>query len=461
MKQKDITIINSGLNIRRPFIPVGPLRIAAVLNDIGYKVEFRDYQLKKVANKPSPLVFKNFCRHTADIIGISTFCNTLPTVLGAMRYLKEESPEKTVILGGAGATDIGAKILEHFPVDILVLGEGELTIVELMDALRDGNPLRYINGIAYRNKNGKVVVTKPRDRIKDLSEIPLPAYHHIDFDNYGNSAGIVTSRGCPYNCKFCSAHSIWQRKMTYRDLDDIYRELQLLAPYVDKVDFYDDTFVANKRRAMEIMDIVREFRLPFYCNGKIPLMDEELLQHMKKANCAQVFYGVESGSNHVLRKINKGHTHEQSREIIRLTSRYIDKISTLYIWGFPFATMEDFYSTVDCIFDDMKIPEVISQISQLSPLPSSDLTQEHRDKLRFSTENQARVGGLPLNHDLKDYPELYETIIQYPNLFPSFYYFEHDSFEKKRKIVRKIDWKFNKDKRKSYARKVFRSLSNS
>lgn len=446
----DITIINSGFLVKNPSIPVGPLMIAAILEQNDYEVEFRDYQGGSIARKADPEVFKKFCETNADILGISVMCNSLPTVLLAVRKIKAENPEKVIILGGPGATDVGSQLLHHFPeVDYIVIGEGEYTIIELMHTLKQaGNP-RGVKGIAFIEA-GQVIVTEPRERIRDLDSLPLPAYHHVNIQNYDRSAPIITMRGCPYNCKFCSCHSIYGRELTKRSVDNVIKEIKLLAPKVNLIAFMDDTFIADKKRAMQIVDVMQAegIDLRWSCNSKIPLMDEELLGDLKKRNCFMTFYGVESGSEHVLKKINKGHSPEQARRIIEKTTHYVEYLRTSYIWGYPFASMEDFYLTLDNLYEDMRLPNVISQISQLSPLPNAPLFKEYGDKMGFDVSAQSRAGGLPITDNLEEYPEIIEAILKYSSLFTSFYYFDHPEFEHKLKIMKNVDWNFNEEERR-------------
>lgn len=445
----DITIINSGLLVKNPSIPIGPLMIVSVLEKAGYEVEFRDYQGGTVSRKPDPNVFKKFCETDANIIGISVMCNSMPTVLLAVKKIKEEDPDKIIILGGPGATDVGAQLLKDFPVDYIVMGEGEFTIIELMDTIKKGKNPRAIKGIAYKEQD-MIVVTTPRERIQNLGSLPLPAYHHIDLSDYDGSASILTVRGCPFHCKFCSTHSIYGGQVIKRDLSHIIEEIKLLAPQSKLIAFVDDTFIADKKWALQIVDIMKAegINLKWSCNGKIPLMDKEMLNELKQRNCHMIFYGIESGSERVLKMIKKGHTPEQARRVIEMTIDNVEYIRTSYIWGYPFATVEDFYLTLDNLYADMQLPTVISQLSQLSPLPSAPLFKEYGDHLAFDVTAQSRAGGLPINENLADYPELIQVILQYSNLFTSFYYFDHPDFQQKLKIMKNVDWNFNEEERK-------------
>jgi anaerobic magnesium-protoporphyrin IX monomethyl ester cyclase len=130
----DMLLVNSGFGEYRPGLPIGPLRIISILEEHGFSVDFKDYQLHDPTHHPDPDEFYRFMNPVEDVVGISVICNALPTVLGAVATLKEKHPDTTVILGGPAPTDVGGKILEQYPVDVIVMGEGEYTIIEVMEA---------------------------------------------------------------------------------------------------------------------------------------------------------------------------------------------------------------------------------------------------------------------------------------------------------------------------------------
>jgi len=447
----DITLVNSGLLMKGISVPIGPLIIAAVLQEEGYSVDFRDYQGKDIDRRFDPKTFKKFCQSDSEILGISATCNSMPLVLGAIELIKKENPEKIIILGGPGPSDLVREILKGFSVDFIVIGEGEKTIIELMEAIKKRKDYSHIKGIAYK-KDESVVINPPRQRIIDISQIPHPAYNLIDLSEYDRVSTIITSRGCPFNCKFCSANSIWNRKMTYRDIEDIVSEVKYFSEYSDVIAFADDTFVLDKKRAKELIYAIRAegIDLPWACNAKITLMDKEWFSFMEKTNCIQAFYGIEAGSNQILEKIGKGHTVEQARKIVAETAGYVKNVRTSYIWGYPFETIDDFYDLVQMLYQDMQISNVYSQMSLLSPLPSSDLYKEYGENIEFRIDAQSRAGGLPVDLNIEDYPEMIDFIKKYPKLFSSFYYYKHDDFDLKLNAIRKIDWIYDEDKVKEY-----------
>jgi radical SAM superfamily enzyme YgiQ (UPF0313 family) len=434
----DIAVLNSSLGIASRGVPVGPLMITAVLQEHGFTVNFRDYQTASGDHKPSIESFTEFMSVPESIIGISVMCTALPTVLGAISRFKSLRPDTIIILGGPSATDSHREIVQSFPVDIIVRGEGEATIVDVVHALRSGGSLGSVRGITYREA-GRVICTADRPRINDLDSLPLPAYEHIEFADYGRRALIITSRGCPYHCAFCSAHSIWQRRMTYRSAEHVRQELQELRGRIDRYDFYDDTFVLDEHRAIHLIQLIwgSGIRLPWSCGGRINHTSSALLTALRDFGCQEIFYGVESGSDLVLERIGKKFTSREAEEAVLKSARFLPRVHTSYVWGFPYEDMEDFFSTLLLLTRDIRLPNVDPQITMLTPLPASPLAQEYAETLRFSLHFQRGISSLP-SGSLDQCPDLAQLIEAHPKIFTSYYYLDHPDLEAKRSIIDKL-----------------------
>lgn len=439
----EISIINaSQVEHGQGAIPVGPLLITAVLETHGYTVRFKDYQTYQADKKLSFDTFHKFIQTPERLLGISAISSDLPTVLGAVTRLKEEHPDKIVILGGPGPTDIPVEILEHFPVDIIVVGEGEETILEVMQALDKKENLESIEGIAYR-ENDHIVLNPRRRRIQDLDSVPFPAYHKIEFRDYNYIGGVMTIRGCPYRCTFCSAHSVWERKVTQRSVENVIEELQILKEKkVRNMFIYDDTFVLNPERVVKFAERLHEehIDIPWTCYGRVNLMTSELLEAMGKNGCKEILYGIESGSNNVLKKVNKRFTIEEASKIVEKTTHYTD-VETSYIWGYPFESLEDFYDTLMVVFHQTHLPRVKPRLALLSPLPKSDIFMEYRTHVAFPDDPEIahRLGFLLGREKLLEYSEVVALVKKYPELFPSFYYFSHDLFQQKLELFKNME----------------------
>jgi radical SAM superfamily enzyme YgiQ (UPF0313 family) len=436
----DILLINGHIgNVKS--LPTGLLGLAAVLREQGFTVALHDYQLCSEPRKPDPETLFRFVPTDAPVVGVSAMCNSLPTVLGAIERLKQERPWQTVILGGPAATDTPGPIVERFPVDVIVRGEGEATLAELMPLLAVGAPrerLEQVAGISFRNGR-RVVHTPPRRRIQNLDSLPVPAYDLVNLAHYDGVLPVVAVRGCPYECAFCSAHSIWERRLTSRSPAHIAAEVRAWQGRARQVDFHDDTFTLNRSRVRAIIRALRKrgVHLPWSCNARVNLMTESYIEEMAALGCSEIFYGIESGSNRVLARIAKQITIDQARRTVAKTARSMKGVVTSYIWGYPFETVDDLYETLMSVADDLRTPGVRPQVGLLAPLPRSPLKNSPYVRLRF---DPAFVSPaiFPATDSLGGYPQLITMIRSHPNLFSAFYHFDHPELEAKRAMLDRL-----------------------
>jgi anaerobic magnesium-protoporphyrin IX monomethyl ester cyclase len=436
----DISIVNATIQGQPNCVPTGPLMIVAVLEQAGYDVEFLDYQTYSALRKPSVDTFSEFLRTASgSIIGISVLAGNLPTVLGAVQRLKKAQPRKTVILGGPAASDSAQGILEAFPVDIVVRGEGEATVVELVRGLEDGIDLKDVAGITYRD-GGDIVSTPNRARIQDLDSLPFPAYHRIDFADYGAGLHLMTSRGCPYECGFCSTHSTWERTVTYRSIESVVREVASVKDMIRMLTFCDDNPALRAERVFELCRCLQEenIRLPWSSYGRVDHMGEEMIRTMAAHGCVEVFYGVESGSDAVLSRLNKRFRFEEAQACLKMSARHIGQVNASFIWGFPYESLEDFYDTLMAVGEVERTKGVTPYLYLLGPLPKTPLYREFGHLTRFSEDFYPHVTTIPVRERLADFPEVVELVIRHPSLFTGFYHYDHPELPTKRKLLESL-----------------------
>lgn len=430
----DIAIINSNFgDTETAYVPVGPLYLVSALKEAGFKTIFKDYQLDKSLRKLDPAVFAHFLETEANILGISVQAGQLPTVLAGIKIFKNKFSHKQIILGGPAATDTPLEIMDNFPIDFIVVGEGEKTLVDLMRTIEGKSNYKKVKGIFFRDKF-RIVQTEKRERIKNLDSIPFPAYEDIDFKEYGNRAIILTSRGCSYHCDFCSVHSVWEHKITVRSDKNVIDELTTFKDRgIKEVFFFDDTFVCRKKNIYSLLNKMRKarFDLPWYCTGRVNLMDDEYLKFLQKNGCKSLYYGIESGSNKILKKIHKGFTIEQARKIIEKSSFYLPMVETSYIWGYPYETMEDFLKTTQSIFADRKLINVMPSFKMLTPFPQTQIYKQYKDYLKFDENINFGLSRIPYNDNLANYPDLIAVIRKFPVIFSSYYYFAQEKIKQK------------------------------
>lgn len=419
----DITLVNLTFGFKErgdphSLVPLGCLYLVAALEKHGYRVDFRDYQLNTFLHPLEPETFLSFLDQSADIIGISCCSDLLPLVVATIKRLKAAQPGKTIILGGVGPTGVAEEILTSFPfIDIVVKGEGERTIVEIMDRLTRSRDLAGVAGISYQ-QGERLCQNHPRQRIDNLDVLPFPAYHAVNLEDY-QILGLVSARGCPYRCGFCDAAPFWEYHVSQRSIDNVIQEISLFqAQYPQKkIQLYDETFTLRKGRVLEFCRRLKEedLNIEWSVMTRVDLMDRELMEEMSRSGCTMVLYGIESGSNHVLQKMGKKYTIEEAREKIRLSLDYF-WVWTPVIWGFPFETMEDFQETlafVTYVTDIGGVP----LLYQLAPFPLSPLYAEYKETLRFSRD---LYESCHLLHN----EDVLRLIGRYPKIFSGYCHYE-------------------------------------
>ncbi len=439
----DITLVNLNMLFVRYFdkvdreyhVPLGTLYLTAALEEAGFTVDFRDYQCCEAEDPFATDSILGFLADSADVIGLSCMANLLPFTLLAAKALKESRPERTIVLGGVGPCGIEEQILERFPwIDVVATGEGEVSGPALLRALRSGGDLREAPGVFHRLE-GRVCRTEPPPRVEDLDALPGPAYRHIDLGRY-QGYNLMTSRGCPYPCTFCSVAPIWGRQPTFRSNRHIIDEMRWLHEEhnVRMFLFQDEFFVASNERAQSFSRemLASGLDVKWKAFGRINLTNPETMRLMADSGCCEIRYGVESGSNKVLQACKKGFSAEEVVPVVSTAVGIFDRVDTFYIWGFPFETMEDFHQTV---FQMVSFRMMGTRVlpSLLCFLPQTEIYRDlgGADRLEFCEHlfPEYVVTGHEVCGETKvtireEHQPYYRFIRQHPDLFPGFFHYD-------------------------------------
>lgn len=346
----------------QPYPPLGSLYAAAVLRTRGHDVALFDAML---ANSEAEWG-EALARHSPDVAVLfednfnylSKMC-LLRMREAAFRMLDIGGRFGcTTIASGSDATDNPERYLDH-GADFVILGEGEVTLAELLDHLTD--PKRKdpsgIMGIAFRDKSGQLVRTDQRANLKDLDAIPFPAWDLVDIATYRRawrrhgrfSMNMSTTRGCPYHCNWC-AKPIWGQRYAVRSPDNVVAELEWLrhtfAP--QHISFVDDIFGLKPGWVRTYAELVRRQQLivPFRCLSRADLLlrDGEV-QALREAGCEMVWIGAESGSQRILDAMDKGTRIEQIMEASRRLHSEGIRVGFFLQFGYPGETAVDIEST--------------------------------------------------------------------------------------------------------------------
>lgn len=328
----DILLINPliGLSdLSETLFPIGLGYIARVLVEAGHRVEVLDINAYRW--KPSKIA-SEIRKHVFDIVGITCLITEYNQVKWLCSVIKRERPGCTIILGGGLPSVVPELVLQETEADIAVVGEGEVTVTELVDILEKSGDLPKIDGIWYK-KNSAISKTPPRKAISCLDDIPFPAWELFPMETYirGSSLGfeppiknlnIISSRGCPYHCTYCD-HSIFGYRLRKRSIDNILKEMKFLKERyrIRAIAFCDDLFLLDRKRVFEFCDklLSENMDMMWSCNGRVNLVDKDLLDKVKSAGCVLIGYGIESGSQTILNEMNKKATVDQAKRAINLT----------------------------------------------------------------------------------------------------------------------------------------------
>lgn len=295
-------------------IPYGLLTIAAEARRAGHTVE-----LLNLSATPWPTVVQKIATSSADIFGISAYTANRRGLGAVAKLIRTHHPTAHITAGGPFVTALPLPTLRHFPeIDTAVIGEGELTFMDLVTRIADSRPASGIPGTAFRSDDG-LRIGPPRQRIKDIDALASP------FDYFASSI-VMTSRGCPSDCSFCGSKVMWGRKLRFHSVESsltlFHKALSRLA--VPFLAIKDDTFTAHRKRAIAICDeiIARGMRFLWSCDTRVDCLDDELLYKMRLAGCQRISLGVESGSPEILASIKKKTTPGAILDITRSARKY-------------------------------------------------------------------------------------------------------------------------------------------
>ena len=313
-----------------------------------------------------------------DVVGISSKTQNFPSARKVARIAKQHDPDTLVVLGGPHATLSTKSALDCPDMDVAVLGEGEMTLVELLKARENGASLSEVAGLAYR-QDGRTVFTPPRTNIADLDELPFPAEAAPrvlrDYSSYPAKAFgyVFSARGCPYSCTFCESKAIWTQTTRWRSPENVVRELKLLMERgVRYVYFDDDTFGIHPRYIEELCSLIETecAGLQWGCEITVGVVKERSVEWMRRSRCVRVNIGIESGNNKILRSVKKGHTIEKAYPAVDLCRRKGIEVGAFFMVGFPWETEETLGDTLTAI---KKINADNIMLSIFTPYPGSEL----------------------------------------------------------------------------------------
>jgi len=360
--------------------PLGLAWIAAVLEKRGHKV--------KIVDSPTlELGWEEWLREVKswhpDVVGFSILTPTAPKGYRAAKMLKEELGDDFPILaGGVHVTPMYEEALNNH-IDVVVLGEGEITTAELIDVIEkhglDKERLRAVKGLAFKD-GSRTIVTGIRPFIKDLDSLPWPARHLLPMDKYTllgkpiRVAHVMASRGCPYGCIYCMTSYFWGRRIRFRSAKSVADEIEYLVDKykVRHIVFSDDDLTANKGFVYDFIKELKErgIEISFSCGSRVDHVDKKFLKFLYENGCEAIYFGVESASQETINRIGKRIRLDQVVKVFKWVREIGGFVVGSFILGFPWETIEDMKKTVDFA---IKLQPNYAQFTVLTPYPGTPL----------------------------------------------------------------------------------------
>jgi len=324
---------------KRVFAPLGMLYI---ISNSSRKIDFIDNKINRYSNEILYNKLKEY-----DVVGFGGTILEVKQAKDVAEKLKDSGV--VTIYGGPNATIDYNCYIDNF--DFIVRGEGEITFEELLNSLENKGSFDDIDGITYK-KNDKVIHNPDRPYIENLDSLKYPSRELLKFNKYVRKHNyvkaypldtIVSSRGCPFACTFCSSKLIWNRIYRARSAKTVVEEIKYMIDNFNTkgIFFREDLFTASRQRVLEFCNLIKPLGIKWGCESRVDTIDEELAIAMGKSGCNGIFFGVESSSDKTLKLIKKGITIKNVREAVRCCHEAGITSGGTFIAGFPWENKED------------------------------------------------------------------------------------------------------------------------
>lgn len=365
--------------------PLGIAYMAGVLQENNIDVEILDASAEDMDFKD---VEKELLKRKPDLVALTALTPTIERALETAQVVKETLPDSIVVMGGYHPTFNFIETLEDENVDIVIRGEGEYIMLNLVQALENQSSLHDVKGIVFEDKNSKEIVVNPEaPLIQDLDELPFPAlnllpmkkYRLLDMDTHMTT--MITTRGCPMQCSFCSSAAMHGKKIRERSIENIVDEIEYLKTNydIDTIAFMDDTFTLKKRKVMAICDEIlkRNIEIMWGCTSRVDTLDEKLLKKMKEAGCITIFIGVESADQQQLDNMCKNTTIAKIENAFKIAHKLKIRTIASVALGMPGDTKEIMNKTVKFVH---KLKPNYAIYSLATPYPGTRFYKEAFEK---------------------------------------------------------------------------------
>jgi anaerobic magnesium-protoporphyrin IX monomethyl ester cyclase len=374
----------------KPFFPItlpyGIGFLMAILKQYKIYFNYVDQQL----NSSPMLEINEFVKNHSKpyIFCISTLTESCFSAITLSKQLKTKYPDCITIMGGLHPSSMPEEVLSNENVDYVFMGEAESNIVEIYHKLKSGLSINDMRGIAFR-KNGAVFINDAPELIMNLDSLPPFPYELFRKTKKYNFGHMISSRGCPYNCSFCCVKAVGKRKYRYKSAGNTVSELELLATDFKQkeIAFFDDNFLANKPRILELCEAIRKSKYLKNCTYSFQARSRDLthdiLQEMYASGFKTVFFGIETVSEKILKNIGKDETLEEIKTAIAVSKKIGFKVMANFIYCLPEETKA---IRSDCVNFALENKIEVVKFNNVVPYPDTSLYEQTLKEKKLSVK---------------------------------------------------------------------------
>jgi anaerobic magnesium-protoporphyrin IX monomethyl ester cyclase len=381
-----------------PLPPLSLSYLAGVLKREGIEVKILDFL---VTHYHPRKLRRELEEYGPQLVGATCVTLNYPIARRMLKVCKTFDPHIFTVIGGPHVTFALEETLLQSPwIDAVVIGEGERTLAELAKAVAEGKDLHHMAGIGFAD-GGRVVKTSPQAPIENLDQLPLPARELLPMARYralGTPCTVVTSRGCPFSCIFCSGRRMFGPKVRFRSAGPVVDEMEKLQRDfgLERINIVDDTFTVNHRHAEAVCEEIlrRNLKIKWSVFARVDRISEDLARLMNRAGCEWVLFGVESADESILKTIRKGITPEEVRRGVKIAAEAGINVFNSFIFGLPGESWDTALKSL--AFGDELYHKYGAKYGfhMLAPLPGTELYERAKDYgIRILSRNWARYNA--------------------------------------------------------------------
>lgn len=432
---KDVIFINTidnRLDENKSYINLGTLSLATILKNNNYNVEIIDFnylyrkdylEYYNNYNEDIDNMVNYILKFNPKIVDFYTMTNSYYISLVLAKKLKIMRPNIKILFGGPQASLTAIDSMKAFScIDAIGVGEGELTIKKIVDALLENKSFDNIKGVVYRNNN-EVCYNGKENLIEDLDSIQMLDYSLVNVEDL-DYMPLDVGRGCPFGCTYCSTKTFWKRHFRLKSPERIIKEIKFVIDNygIRNFNFVHDLFTVNKLKIIEFCNLVKKnnIHIKWTCSARIDTLDEEMITVMKESGCESIYLGIETGSKRMQKIINKNLNLSNVENKIEILNKCNIDVTASFIYGFPEETIDDIRDTLRLIDILLRQGVKHTQLHLLGMLPGTELYENLKDKLVFSNN----ISDICTNKAIDNIPK--DIILNNKSIFCQYFDFESE-----------------------------------